>query len=97
MKGWSFSDPFYLIMFYCYIIYSKSTDKFYIGHTANVSDRLAKHNAVHKGFTGAFNDWEFVYTEKFNTKELAYARERQIKSWKSRVKILELIHTLPAG
>jgi putative endonuclease len=91
MRGWSFSALLYLSMFYCYILHSKSADRFYIGYTVDLSERLKKHNANHKGFTGKYNDWEVVYFELFDTKELAYARERQIKSWKSRKIILQLI------
>ncbi|MDN3707611.1 hypothetical protein QW060_10745 [Myroides ceti] len=38
------------------------------------------------------NDWQIVYTEHYSTKELAHKRELQIKSWKSRIKIQELIN-----
>jgi putative endonuclease len=34
---------------------------------------------------------KIVYTEKFETKEQALQRKLQIKSWKSRIKIQELI------
>ena len=74
-----------------YILYSISIDKFYIGHTHDVSERLRKHNSNHKGFTGHKNDWEIVYSEEFDTKSEAYFRERQVKAWKSRSKILSLI------
>ncbi|MCF8380790.1 MAG: GIY-YIG nuclease family protein [Bacteroidales bacterium] len=77
--------------YYLYILYSFSADKYYIGHTANLSDRLVKHNANHKGFTGKQNDWTIVYSEAFNSKTEAYARERQIKKWKNRTRIETII------
>ncbi|MEQ6118875.1 GIY-YIG nuclease family protein [Reichenbachiella sp. MALMAid0571] len=77
--------------YYFYIIYSKSLDRFYIGHTNNMESRLSKHNAHHKGFTGKVNDWVIVYNEEYLSKSEAYARERQVKSWKSRKKINGLI------
>lgn len=46
--------------------------------------RISKHNTNHKGFTGKNNDWVLVYSEKYFTKVDAYARERQIKRWKSK-------------
>ncbi|MEN8122669.1 MAG: GIY-YIG nuclease family protein [Bacteroidota bacterium] len=76
---------------YFYILFSKQLDKFYIGHTNNIEERLRKHNSNHKGFTGKANDWEIVYSEEFDTKSGAYARERNIKNWKSRSRIEELI------
>jgi putative endonuclease len=79
-------------MFYFYILYSKSLNKYYIGHTENLDERLRKHLSNHKGFTGRAADWVIVYSETFSTKELAYARERKVKSWKSRIKIEDLIN-----
>ena len=75
-----------------YILFSNKAGKFYIGHTTEPAEvRLRKHNANHSGFTGKFNDWEIVYQETFPSKQLAYAREREVKSWKSRVRIEKLI------
>ena len=37
------------------------------------------------------SDWTVAYVEKYETKEEAYKREAQIKSWKSRIKIEALI------
>jgi putative endonuclease len=83
---------FYLVSFYCYIIYSLHLDRYYIGHTGDIlEERLCKHNSDHKGFTGGPADWRFVYFEPFESKTLAYARERQIKAWKSRRMIEQLI------
>jgi putative endonuclease len=77
---------------YCfYVLYSLSSDKYYIGHTGDMEERLRKHNTGHKGYTGRFNDWEVVYSEVFESKELAYKRERQVKGWKSRKKIEKLV------
>jgi putative endonuclease len=75
-----------------YILYSASRDKYYIGHTEDaIEQRLRKHNTNHKGFTGKSNDWNLVYSEIFENKTLAYAREREVKNWKSRVKIEKLL------
>jgi len=78
--------------YHLYILYSPSLDRYYYGHTENVEERLRRHNSNHKGFTGKNADWNVVYTEEFSTKELAYARERQIKAWKNRKRIEELIN-----
>jgi putative endonuclease len=77
--------------YYFYVLHSETLDKFYIGHTSNLEERLRKHNSNHKGFTGKVNDWEIVYLEGFSTKELAYERERKVKKWKSSKRIKELI------
>ncbi len=75
-----------------YILKSIAAGKFYIGHTSEpIDERLRKHNSNHKGYTGIFRDWVIVYKETFDTKAGAYARERQIKKWKSKKRIEELI------
>ena len=78
-------------MFYFYILYSERFDKFYIGHCNDLDDRLRKHNTNHHGFTGKTNDWKVVYSEAFDSKSEAYKRERQVKNWKSKKRILQLI------
>lgn len=78
--------------YHLYILFSPSRDSYYIGHTGDTLDeRLRRHNSNHKGFTGKAGDWQIVYTEEFLTKEAAYAREREIKSWKSKKRIAALI------
>ena len=79
-------------MFFTYILHSKAKNKFYVGHTGDqLDERLRKHNSNHKGFTGGAGDWEIIYKEEFKSKTEAYSREREIKSWKSRKRIEELV------
>ncbi len=79
-------------MAYFYILYSQSLDKYYLGHTTEeLEERLRKHLSNHKGYTARAKDWEIVYSEEFATKKEAYAREREVKRWKSRNKIEQLI------
>ena len=79
-------------MCYTYILYSETLDKFYIGHTCeNIDERLRKHLSNHKGFTANIKDWKIVYFEILENKSLAYKRELEIKSWKSKTKIKKLI------
>ena len=82
-----------MVNYYFYILYSEHIDKFYVGHTNNLEERLRKHNSNHKGFTGKANDWLVVYFEEFDTKTDAYSREREVKKWKSRNRIEELIRS----
>ena len=63
-------DLFYF-MYYLYILFSDSRDKYYVGHTNDISCRLKKHNTNHDGFTGKTGHWEIAYNEIFNTKEQA--------------------------
>lgn len=47
--------------YHFYILHSKISDKFYIGHTSQLQERLKKHNRNHKGFTGKYNDWILMF------------------------------------
>ncbi len=77
---------------YCvYIIHSPTIGKFYIGYTANLQERIIRHNQRSKGFTGKVSDCTIVYTEQFEIQSKALLREKQIKSWKSKIKIKALI------
>ena len=74
-----------------YILYSAAAGKFYIGHTTEpIEERLRKHNSDQDGFREVWR-LEDVYTEKFASKALAYAHEREIKGWKSRKMVESLI------
>jgi putative endonuclease len=77
--------------YHFYILYSAILDKYYLGHTADLPERIRKHNTHHKGFTGKSSDWQLVYSEIYPSKTEAYARERQVKAWKNRTRIEELI------
>ena len=81
-----------MLQYTTYILFSKSLDTYYIGFTGNrVTTRLAKHLAGHKGFTAKTKDWEIAYIEQYNTKSEAMQREKQLKAWKSKIRIKELI------
>ena len=69
-----------------YILHSLTKDKFYIGYTADISARIIRHNQKSKGLNGSL-----VYQKEFKFKSEAIQREKQIKSWKSKIKIKELI------
>jgi putative endonuclease len=82
---------FTLYMFYCYIIYSEKLDKFYIGCTENIENRLAQHNAGLSDFTSKGMPWILMYSETFNSRAEAAKREQAIKKKKSRKYIEYLI------
>jgi len=77
--------------FFVYIIYSESKDKYYVGYTANIEERLEKHNLGATPSTRHGIPWELVYSEEFPTKKLAITRENQIKKKKSRSYIEYLV------
>ena len=79
-------------MNYVYILYSEKLNRYYVGFTTIlVEERLKKHLSNHSGYTSRTKDWEIVYTEEYLMKEEATKREKEIKNWKSSLKIKELI------
>jgi len=81
-------------MFTVYILFSETADRFYIGFTlAPVEARLRKHLSNHSGFTAKTKDWKIVHTEQFENKSEALRREKEIKYWKSKSRILKLINS----
>ena len=75
----------FLFMEYCcYILYSAKLDRYYIGHTEDLEQRLVQHNSGLSTFTAKANDWIIVYQQFFDTREEARKRENEIKKKKSR-------------
>jgi putative endonuclease len=78
--------------YFFYILYSQSLDRYYYGYTSETLERrLANHLSNHSGFTGKAKDWQVAYFETYATKSEAFAREREVKAWKSRAMVQELI------
>ena len=78
-------------MFYIYIIYSKKVDRYYVGQTENVEERLISHSEGISKYTSISDDWKLVYTELFETRNESIHRENEIKKKKSRKYIEWLI------
>ena len=76
---------------FVYILYSSSLDRYYIGSSADPGERLKKHLANHNGFTGKAKDWVLCCTECFQDKTEAIKREKQLKGWKNKERIQQLI------
>jgi putative endonuclease len=78
----------------CYILFSKSLDKFYVGVTHDdVNQRLIKHNKHSYGshrYTAKINDWEVFFIIETNDYPHAVRIERKIKSMKSKTYIRNL-------
>ena len=78
--------------FHFYILFSSNRKTYYCGHSGDeLSERLRRHNSNHKGFTGKADDWKIVYSESYESKVQAFTREREVKSWKSKKRIIFLI------
>ena len=68
-------------VFYVYILYSKTLQKYYVGATSmEPESRLKKHLSNHKGFTGKAKDWRIIKQVELDTKKEALILEKKIKN-----------------
>jgi putative endonuclease len=79
------------MQYFVYILYSSKLEKYYIGSTSDLDDRLKKHNHIHKGYTATGQPWVIVYSEEYENKSEALLREKKLKAWKNRERIESLI------
>jgi putative endonuclease len=77
--------------FHVYILQSETTGRYYVGQTKDVDERVAYHNANYSRALKNRGPWKLVFTESFATRSEALRRERQIKSWKDRRMIAQLV------
>jgi putative endonuclease len=78
-------------MYYSYIIYSKSTDKFYYGYTSDIEERIRRHNNGENLSTKHGLPWIVVYYSEHEEKTDAMKEEKRWKNIRSRVKVLDRI------
>jgi putative endonuclease len=77
--------------YHLYIIFSKSFNRYYIGHTNNLQRRLTEHNAGQTKSTRYGIPWTLVYTKQFDSNIEANQEELRLKKMKSRRYIENLI------
>ena len=85
---------FFAAMFYVYILFSKSIDRYYIGHTSDVLRRLDEHNnpVESSKYTAKGIPWSLVLSFEISpSKGEAIKVERFFKRQKSRSFIQRLI------
>ena len=77
---------------FVYILQSLKDQKFYIGETAAVEQRLAFHNSGRQRSTKNRIPFRLVLTEEYLNKSEALKREKEIKSWKGGIKFKSIVH-----
>jgi len=78
--------------YYVYILYSVTHDRYYIGQTNHINNRITRHNNGYVKYTKSFRPWKLVHLETYPDRVSAMSRESQLKSWKFKLKIAELIN-----
>jgi putative endonuclease len=79
------------MIYYLYILKSKTADKYYTGISQNPELRLQYHNTIEKGFTSRYRPWEIVFTKEYSDKGFAIKAEKKIKSWKSKLIVEKIL------
>ena len=69
-----------LDMFFVYVLYSKSYNRFYVGMSSDVERRLKEHNKGKTPSTKPFIPWKIIHIEEFETRIEARKREKYLKS-----------------
>ena len=81
-------------MYSIYALFNKKHKKIYIGQTENLEERLNLHK--NKSFKNSYTakldgNWELIYNEEASTRKDAIKREKQLKSYRGREFIKNLI------
>ena len=79
------------ISFHVYILYAPLHDRYYIGQTGDLTKRVARHQKGYVRSTRSYRPLALVYSEVFETRSLSVRRENELKGWKSKVRISELV------
>ncbi|MBW1657831.1 GIY-YIG nuclease family protein [Flavobacterium quisquiliarum] len=66
-------------MFFVYILYSTTKEKFYIGQTNDIEDRLRRHNSGQSLSTKNGIPWKIIYTIQLDSRSEAVTLESKIK------------------
>jgi putative endonuclease len=76
-----------------YILYSAVVDRYYVGQTSDLQDRLRRHNQGRSKYTKSGIPWNLVYKEGFETRSQAVQREQELKCSKSREHLVRAIRS----
>ena len=71
-------------MHYLYLIESEKYDRYYIGQTSNLKDRVQRHNENRCKYTCGKGPWELVGFKTFLTRSEAVKEENRLKKTKNK-------------
>jgi putative endonuclease len=66
-------------MYFVYILYSQTLQRYYIGQTSDLATRLIRHNSGHGKFTKKGVPWRVVWKKEVSNRSEAVLLEKQIK------------------
>ncbi|MCX6199841.1 MAG: GIY-YIG nuclease family protein [Bacteroidetes bacterium] len=77
-------------MFYVYVLHSQKFDKYYIGQTENLIERLNRHNSGYEKATKPYTPWVIIWSAEKPTRAEAMELELKLKNL-SRQRLLEFM------
>ena len=66
--------------YFVYILYSVGYDRFYIGQTNDVQDRLKRHNSGSEKATKPYTPWEIMWCTEKPDRSAAMVLEKKLKN-----------------
>ena len=74
-----------VLKYFAYVIRSEVDGSYYKGHTQDLRQRVAEHNAGRTRSINGRGPWHIVYYEELATRNEAITRERYFKSAAGRI------------
>ena len=81
----------FFMPFFVYILYSSNCNRYYIGYSSDVEERLRRHNAGRVTATRTCAPYELKASKEFATELEARREELRLKRMKSRLYLEKLI------
>ena len=91
MKATKVAFFVFSMSYFVYILYSSKCNRYYIGYSADVQERLARHNAGKVTATRNCRRYELKASKVFETELEARREEIRLKKMKSRIYLERLI------
>jgi putative endonuclease len=66
--------------YFVYILFSKSSGRYYTGHTQDIENRHVEHNNGEGNFTSKYAPWILVWSKALPSRSEAMKLENKIKS-----------------
>jgi putative endonuclease len=76
--------------YFVYILKSDNFERYYIGQTSNLQNRLKEHNSKKVFSTKPFSPWKIIHFETFTTRTEAIQREHFLKSHNGWIELLSI-------
>ena len=73
------APPFWIIMYYVYVLQSQKSDFIYIGSTEDLKKRFNEHNKLQNKSTKLYAPFSLIYYEAYADKRDAVTREYKLK------------------